>query len=185
MPSRLDPDKIKTLIKERGYPSVAAFGRHIGMSESTFGRIFKKSEQHNFTQQTIDIIADGLGVSPFELYKKEAIDEGVAVAAAETVAEAVAEAVTEAVTVVVSDVAPDATPQEVAAAIPNEIPVAPPPALDLVAYFDYLKSSHAVAIESLTSAYEDRIAQDAKNHNRLVQILCGVIAVMLIALIIK
>lgn len=182
MPSRLDYDKIKALIKERGYPSVAAFGRHIGVSESTFGRI-KKGDQHNCNQQTVDIIADGLGVSPFELYKKEAIDEGVAVATAEAVAEAVVEAVTEAVTAVVSDVAPAATPQEAAAAIPNEIPVTPPPALDLVAYFDYLKTSHETEIKTLTTAYEDRIAQDSKNHNRLVQILCGVIAVLVVAVI--
>lgn len=183
MPSRLDPDKIRTLIKERGYPSVAAFGRHIGMSESTFGRIFKKGEQHNFTQQTIDIIADGLGVSPFELYKKEAIDEGVAVATAEAVAEAVVEAVTEAVTAVVSDVAPAATPQEAAAAIPNEIPVTPPPALDLVAYFDYLKTSHETEIKTLTTAYEDRISQDSKNHNRLVSVLCSIIAALVVVVI--
>ena len=184
MPSRLDYDKIKALIKERGYPSVAAFGRHIGVSESTFGRI-KKGDRHNCNQQTVDIIADGLGVSPFELYKKEAIDEGVAVATAEAVAEAVVEAVTEAVTAVVSDVAPAATPQEAAAAIPNEIPVTPPPALDLVAYFDYLKTSHETEIKTLTTAYEDRIAQDSKNHSRLVTILCGDIAVMLVALLLK
>lgn len=185
MPSRLDPDKIRTLIKERGYPSVAAFGRHIGMSESTFGRIFKKGEQHNFTQQTIDIIADGLGVSPFELYKKEAIDEGVAAATAEEMAGAVVEAVTEAVTAVVADVAPEATPQEVAAAVPNKIPVNTNLPFDLVAYFDYLKTSHESEIKTLTTAYEDRIAHDHKNHSRLVSILCGVIVVMLIALIIK
>lgn len=184
MPSRLDYDKIKALIKERGYPSVAAFGRHIGVSESTFGRI-KKGDRHNCNQQTVDIIADGLGVSPFELYKKEAIDEGVAAATAEEMAEAVMEAVTEAVTAVVADVAPEATPQEVAAAVPNKIPLNTNLPFDLVAYFDYLKTSHESEIKTLATAYEDRIAHDHKNHSRLVSILCGVIVVMLIALIIK
>ena len=184
MPSRLDYDKIKALIKERGYPSVAAFGRHIGVSESTFGRI-KKGDQHNCNQQTVDIIADGLGVSPFELYKKEAINEGVAAATAEEMAGAVVEAVTEAVTAVVADVAPEATPQEVAAAVPNKIPINTNLPFDLVAYFDYLKTSHEAEIKTLTTAYEDRIAQDSKNHSRLVNILSGVIVIMLVALLLK
>ena len=184
MPSRLDYDKIKALIKERGYPSVAAFGRHIGVSESTFGRI-KKGDQHNCNQQTVDIIADGLGVSPFELYKKEAIKEGVAAATAGEMAGAVMEAVTEAVTAVVADVAPEATPQEVAAAVPNKIPLNTNLPFDLVAYFDYLKTSHEAEIKTLTTAYEDRIAQNRKNHSRLVNILCGVIVIMLVALFLK
>lgn len=183
MPSRIDQEKLKALIKERGYPSVAAFGRHIGVSESTFGRIFSKDKHYNITQQTLDIIADGLGISTFELYKKEAIDEGVAVATAEEMAVAVVEAVTEAVTAVITEVAPDATPQEVAAAIPNEIPVKPP--IDLVAYFDYLKASHETEIKTLTAAYESRIAQDSKNNSRLVTILCAAIAIMIVALLLK
>lgn len=185
MPSRIDQEKLKALIKEKGYPSVAAFGRHIGVSESTFGRIFSKDKHYNLTQQTLDIIADGLCISTFELYKKEAIDEGVAAATAEEMAGAVVEAVTEAVTAVVADVAPEATPQEVAAAVPNKIPVNTNLPIDLVAYFDYLKTSHESEIKTLTTAYEDRIAHDHKNHSRLVSILCGVIAVMLVALLLK
>ena len=57
MPSRLDPDIVRSLIKERGFPSVAAFGRHIGLSQSSLDRLFKKTETHNFTQQTIDLLS--------------------------------------------------------------------------------------------------------------------------------
>lgn len=178
MPSRIDQEKLKALIKERGYPSVAAFGRHIGVSESTFGRIFSKDKHYNLTQQTLDIIADGLGISTFELYKKEAIDEGVAAATAEEMAGVVVEAVTEAVTAVITEVAPDATPQEVAAAIPNEIPVKPP--IDLVAYFDYIKTLQ----DALSDSYEDSIAKIEASNRTQRKILYGII-LLLFALVIS
>lgn len=188
MPSRLDPDKIKALIKERGFPSVAAFGRHIGLSESSLGRLFKKTEQHNFTHQTISMIADGLGVHPFELYKQEAIDEGVAVATAEAFAGAVVDAITEAVTAVTAEAPPDATPQEVADAVPNEIPLTVPPALDLKAYFDYIKQTHAEEITSLRSSYEERIAETAHHHKmamRTLYVIVGVLAAIIVFLLLK
>ena len=181
MPSRLDPDIVRNLIKERGFPSVAAFGRHIGLSQSSLDRLFKKTEAHNFTQQTIDLIADGLGVNPFDLYKKEALDGGVAAAAAENMAEAVTEAVVAAVTVVASDVAPDATPQEVASAVPSEIPVTPP--IDLVMYFNYLRDTHEAEIKTLTTMYNERIAELAKSSRQLTRALCGVIAALIFAVI--
>lgn len=183
MPSRIDPSVVRHLIKDAGFPSIASFGRHIGLSQSTMDRVLDEKRPHNYNSQTIELIASGLGVSVYDLYKKEAIDEGIAVAEAETVAEAVVEAVAEAVTAVITEVAPDATPQEVAAAIPNEIPVKPP--IDLVAYFDYLKTSHETEIKTLTAAYESRIAQDSKNHSRLVNILCAAIAIMIVALLLK
>ena len=129
------------------------------------------------------MLADALKCSPFALYTEEALTEGTAIAAAVAVADAVAEAVNEAVNAVVSEVAPEAAPQEVAAAVPNEIPVTPPP-IDLVAYFDYLKTSHESEIKTLTTAYEDRIKHDTANHVRLVRILCSVIGVLALAVIV-
>lgn len=183
MPSRLNPDAIRTKMKEAKITSLASLSTKSGISPATIDRIMHH-RCGNCNSQTVQMLADALKCSPFDLYTEEALTEGTAIAAAVAVADAVAEAVNEAVNAVVSEVAPEAAPQEVAAAVPNEIPVTPPP-IDLVAYFDYLKTSHESEIKTLTTAYEDRIAQDRKNHSRLVSILCGVIIVMLIALLLK
>ena len=184
MPSRLNPDAIRTKMKEAKITSLASLSTKSGISPATIDRIMHH-RCGNCNSQTVQMLADALKCSPFDLYTEEALTEGTAIAAAVAVADAVAEAVNEAVNAVVSEVAPEAAPQEVAAAIPNEIPVTPPPALDLVAYFDYLRASHESEIKTLTTAYENRIAQESKNHSRLVTILCGVIAVMLVALLLK
>ena len=177
MPSRIDPSVVRHLIKDAGFPSIASFGRHIGLSQSTMDRVLDEKRPHNYNSQTIELIANGLGVSVYDLYKKEAIDEGIAVAEAETVAEAVVEAVTEAVTAVITEVAPDATPQEVAAAIPNEIPVKPP--IGLVAYFDYIKTLQ----DALSESYEDSIAKIEASNRTQRKILYGII-LLLFALVI-
>ena len=184
MPSRLNPDAIRAKMKEAKITSLASLSTKSGISPATIDRIMHH-RCGNCNSQTVQMLADALKCNPFDLYTEEALREGTAIAAAVAVADAVAEAVNEAVNAVVSEVAPEAAPQEVAAAVPNEIPVTPQPALDLVAYFDYLKTSHESEIKTLTTAYEDRIAQDSKNHSRLVTILCGVIAVMLVALLLK
>lgn len=182
MPSRIDPSVVRHLIKDAGFPSIASFCRHIGLSQSTMDRVLDEKKPHNYNSQTIDLIASGLGVNTFDLYKKEAIDEGIAIAEAETVAEAVVEAVTEAVTAVITEVAPEATPQEVAAAIPNEIPVKPP--IDLVAYFDYIKTLQ----DALSASYADSITKleaSNRNHTKVLYTIIAIMAVVIIILFFK
>lgn len=182
MPSRLNPDAIRAKMKEAKITSLASLSTKSGISPATIDRIMHH-RCGNCNSQTVKMLADALKCSPFDLYTEEALTEGTAIAAAVAVADAVAEAVNEAVNAVVSEVAPEAAPQEVAAAVPNEIPVAPPPALDLVAYFDYLKTSHESEIKTLTTAYEDRIKHDTTNHVRLVRILCSIIGVLSVSII--
>ena len=179
MPSRIDTVYLRSLIKEKGFPSVASFGRHVGLSQSTMDRILDEKKPHNYNSQTLEIIANGLGVSTFELYKKEAIDEGLAVASAEAVAEVVVGAVSEAVTVVINDVAPDVPPQEVAKALPNEIPVVTPPAIDIPLYFDYIRKTYESSIEELKGVYTERI----RTQNRIILGLFSVTAVLIATIV--
>ena len=152
MPSRLNPDAIRSRMMDLGIRSLSSLSTKSGVSPATIDRIMHH-RSGNCNSQTVQMIADALKCSPFDLYTEEALTEGTALAAASAVADAVAEAVNEAVNAVVSEVAPDAPPQEVASAIPA-IEVPPPPALDLAAYFEYLKSVHARELESLHASYK-------------------------------
>lgn len=155
MPSRLDPDAIRARMNDLNIHSLASLSCKSGVSQATIDRIMHH-RSGNCNSQTVQLLADALKCSPFDLYTEEALAEGTAMATAVAVADAVAEAVNEAVNAVVSEVAPDAPPQEVASAIPA-IEVPPPPALDLAAYFEYLKSVHARELESLHASYKRHI----------------------------
>lgn len=152
MPSRLDPDAIRARMNDLNIHSLASLSCKSGVSQATIDRIMHH-RSGNCNSQTVQLLADALKCSPFDLYTAEALTEGTAMATAVAVADAVAEAVNEAVNAVVSEVAPDAPPQEVASAIPA-IEVTPPPALDLAEYFDYLKSVHTRELESLHASYK-------------------------------
>lgn len=152
MPSRLNPDAIRSRMMDLGIRSLSSLSTKSGVSPATIDRIMHH-RSGNCNSQTVQMIADALKCSPFDLYTEEALTEGTALAAASAVADAVAEAVNEAVNAVVSEVAPDAPPQEVASAIP-EIDVPPPPALDLAAYFEYLKTVHAQELSELHASYK-------------------------------
>lgn len=167
MPSRIDTSLLRRLIKEAGFKSYAAFGAHVGLSGSTMDRVLNENNEHNYNSDTIERIAKGLNLSPFDLYKKEAIDAAVAAAAAEAVAEAVTEAVVEAVTVVAVDVAPEVPAQQIASAIP-QLNVTPPPALDPAVYLDYIRDSRKQEIDLLTQSCEQRIAE-CESHNRQIR----------------
>ena len=184
MPSRLNPDAIRTKMKEAKITSLASLSTKSGISPATIDRIMHH-RCGNCNSQTVQMLADALKCSPFDIYSEEALTEGTAIATAAAVADAVAEAVNEAVNAVVSEVAPEAAPQEVAAAVPKDLPVTPPPAIDLVGYFNYLKESHDAEIKNLTALYEERIAHDSKNHVRLVRILCAIIGCLILYLMVK
>ena len=152
-------------MNDRNIHSLASLSCKSGVSQATIDRIMHH-RSGNCNSQTVQLLADALKCSPFDLYTAEALTEGTAMATAVAVADAVdtlddgvgavdavAEAVNEAVNAVVSEVAPDAPPQEVASAIPA-IEVTPPPALDLAEYFDYLKSVHTRELESLHASYK-------------------------------
>lgn len=182
MPSRIDTVLVRRLIKEAGFKSYASFGEYVGISGSTMDRVLSEKNEHNYNSDTIERIAKGLNISPFDLYKKEAIDAAVAAAAAEAVAEAVVEAVTEAVTVVAVDVAPEVPAQQIASAIP-QLNVTPPPALDPSIYLDYIRDSRKQEIDLLTNACESRIAECEAHNRRILRNLyitiCALCAVII------
>ena len=182
MPSRLSPDAIKTKMKEAGITSQSSLASKSGLSPATIDRIMHH-RCGTCNSQTVQMLADALKCSPFDLYSDEALAEGTALAAAVAVADAVAEAVNEAVNAVVSEVAPDAAPQDVAAAVPTDLPVTTTPAIDLVQYFSYLRDSHETEIKTLTTMYNERIAELAKSSRQLTCALCGVIAALVAVVI--
>lgn len=177
MPSRLNPDAIRSRMKEVGIPSLASLSNKSGLSQATIDRIMHR-RCGNCNSQTVQMLADALKCSPFDLYTEEALTEGTALAEAVAVADAVAEAVNEAVNAVVSEVAPNADPQEVAKAIPD-ISVAP--VVDLNAYFEHIKDVHRQELANLTEIYKSREA----DHKRHINALYTVLGALLIALIIS
>ena len=106
MPSRLNPDAIRSRMMDLGIRSLSSLSIKSGVSPATIDRIMHH-RSGNCNSQTVQMIADALKCSPFDLYTEEALTEGTALAAASAVADAVAEAVNEAVNAVVSEVAPD------------------------------------------------------------------------------
>lgn len=177
MPSRLNPDAIRSRMKEVGIPSLASLSNKSGLSQATIDRIMHR-RCGNCNSQTVQMLADALKCSPFDLYTEEALTEGTALAEAVAVADAVAEAVNEAVNAVVSEVAPNADPQEVAKAIPD-ISVAP--VVDLNAYFEHIKDVHRQELENLTEVYKAREA----DHKRHINALYTGIAILAVALILS
>lgn len=118
-----------------------------GVSESTIRRILS-DKSINTSDTVLQLIADALQCSPFDLLRDDAIDQVVRTDAEVAVSETVAEAVMEAVTVVTNDVAPDATPEQIAQAVPD-LQVTPPPALDIPAYVEYIRQSSAAHVKSV------------------------------------
>ena len=147
------------------------------LSPSTIDRVLN-NRAVNYSEFTLQRIANVLGCSVYDLYSDETLPAAVADSAASTMASVVVGAVADAVSVVADDVAPDATPEELASAIPD-ITVPTPPALDVAAYFSYIQETHKTELENLQTSYNARIA-DLTREKRL---WCG-LTILLIASII-
>lgn len=146
MPSRCSGEKLRQQMVNAKMTTSKLIQKS-GVSESTIRRILADKE-YKTNDTTLQLLADALGCSPFDLLREDAISDAVRVEADLAVSGIVAEAVMDAVTVVTDSVAPEATAEEVAEAVP-EIQVVTPPALDIPSYIDYIKESTAAQVKSL------------------------------------
>lgn len=154
MPSRLSGKKVCALMVEKGFNS-ARLSTATGLSPSTIDRV-RNNRATNYNDDTVLLIADALGCSPFDLCDDTTVAAAFVDAAPRAVENAIVEAVAEAVSVVVEKVAPDASAQAVAQNVPA-IPISLPPALDVSAYFAYIQEQHKSEIAQLRHAQQDSL----------------------------
>lgn len=126
------------------------------LSPSTIDRVLN-NRAVNYSEFTLQRLANALGCSVYDLYSDETLAAAVADSAASAMTSMVVGAVADAVSVVADDVAPHATPEELARAIPD-IAVPTPPALDVAAYFAYIQETHRADLENLQASYDARLS---------------------------
>lgn len=181
MALRISSTKVKSRMVEAGINSTH-LAQKSSLSPSTIDRILN-NRASNYSEYTVQRIANVLGCSVYDLYTDDAIATGIADSAANAVANVVVEAVADAISVVADDVAPEATPEEIAEAMPK-INVTQPPAFDISAYFTYMQDTHKAEIEMLEkvhaaeNAERDKHLEDVrrdKNVWRCVALILGAV----------
>lgn len=159
MPARCSSQKIKEQMAKLGMKTSKLMAVS-GLSESTIHRLLT-DKPVTTNDKTLQILADALQCSPFDLLRDSAIDQVVKTEADNAMTGVVAEAVLEAVTVVTESLAPETPPETIAEQIP-QLPVSAPAALDIPTYIEYLRDSNNARIDDLRNALQDmRNARDA------------------------
>lgn len=146
MPARCSGEKLRQQMAAAKMTTTKLI-QQSGVSESTIRRILANAE-YKTNDSTLQLLAEALQCSPFDLLRDEAITDVVKVEANLAVSEVVAEAVMDAVTVVTDSIAPDASQETIANAVP-EMQVTPPPALDIPSYIKYIEASTSAHVEAL------------------------------------
>ena len=152
MPARCSSQKIKAQMARLGMKTSKLMAVS-GLSESTLHRLLT-DKPVTTNDRTLQILADALQCSPFDLLRDSEIDQVVKTEADNAMTGVVAEAVLEAVTVVTESLAPETPPETIAEQIP-QLPVSVPAALDIPTYIEYLRDSHNDRIDDMQRALQD------------------------------
>lgn len=152
MPARCSSQKIKAQMARLGMKTSKLMAVS-GLSESTLHRLLT-DKPVTTNDRTLQILADALQCSPFDLLRDSEIDQVVKTEADNAMTGVVAEAVLEAVTVVTESLAPETPPETIAEQIP-QLPVSAPAALDIPTYIEYLRDSHNDRVDDMQRALQD------------------------------
>lgn len=180
MPARCSADKIRTLMTAR-LLTASQLADAAGVSHSTIARILNGNE-HRTSDSTLNLLAQALGCSPFDLLPDEAVNDIVRTETESAVVGVVAEAVAEALTVVVDGLdtaASQPTPQDIAKAVPA-MEVTAPPVLDIQAYINYIRQT----CDEKVALARDELSAVRRSRTRWIIFAISVIVFVLVTIII-